>query len=348
MAVSYSNLDQNVQGMLSRGYPDIGQVTWLVDSDYRTAAQGWSRADRTGPLDLYEARKAGPGGAQYVFRTEDYSDDTVAIQAAIDSQIDFRGDALCFTPGAYSLAAALVVDVPDARWIGPYVSHPSLARASITATVAANIGVTAAADRMEVGFLQFIPATAQTMWDIAAVSGLHVHDTFYNTDGIAASTATVGFVLATTAEFAAFERNYIWVDAAQGPWVRAAGIMKGLTIRDFQIYAEAGTWATALDLAGVGAASVDIGPGTISGTGTAAVTTLVTIANKTVDDSNGFVHGVRCSTHGPAAGALTTLTTDVATMDLTECWLAVVADAAQPTFTSGAAISWESGVPYTG
>ena len=338
----------NSLSLVRPAYPDFGQIHYMVDSDYRTAAQGWSRSDRTGPLDLYEARKAGPGGAQYVFRTADYTSDAVALQAANDALIDFRGDTILFTPGAYSIATAQTIDVPDARWLGPPVSHPSIARASLTAAVAAAFAPTAAADRMEIGYLQLVPLTAETMFNFAAVVGLDVHDTFYNADGIVASTATIGFVLATASEFASFRNSYIWCDAAQGPWVQAAGILKGLTINDFQIFQEAGTWATAVDLAGVGAVSFNIGPGSISGTAAGVVTTLVTIANKTVDDSNGFVHGVRCSTHGPAAGSMVTLTTDVATADITDCWLAVVADAAQPTFTSGGNISWESGVPYTG
>jgi len=335
-------------GLIRAPEPDFGQIHYMVDSDYRTAAQGWSRADRTGPLDLYEARKSSAGSGQYVYRTADYSSDSVAIQAANDALVDFRGDLLFFTPGAYSVATALTVDVPDARWLGPKVSHPTLARARITAAVAAAIAPSAAADRMEIGYLQLVPLTAGTMFNAGALSGLHVHDVFLNSDGIAASTATIYFVLATTAEFASFDRLYIWNDAAQGPIIQTAGIMKGLSVRDFEIFAEAGTWATVFDLAGVGATSFNIGPGTISGTGAAATTTLVTIANKTVDDSNGFVHGIRSSTHGPGAGAMFTLTTDVATGDIADSWLAVVADAAQPTFTSGGNISWESGVPYTG
>ena len=59
---------------------DYGQVFYAVDSDYRTAAQGWSRPDRTGPLDLYEVRKAGRGGVQYVRRTGDSTSDAVAYR----------------------------------------------------------------------------------------------------------------------------------------------------------------------------------------------------------------------------------------------------------------------------
>ena len=335
-------------GLQRAAYPDFGQVHYMVDSDYRTAAQGWSRADRTGPLDLYEAKKAGRGGVQYVYRTGDYTSDAVALQAANDQLVDFRGDAIYFTPGAYSIATALVIDVPDARWLGSPVSHPTLARASLTAAVAAAFGPTAAADRMEIAYLQMVPLTAGTMWDFGAVAGLNMHDNFYNADGITANTATIFVVLATAAEFATFKNDYVWVDGAQGPWIRTAGIMKGLRVSDFQLFVEAGTWAVAINAAGVGATSVDVGPGNISGTGTAALTSLMTLAYKTVDDSNGHVHGIRASTHGPAAGSLVVPTTDVATIDLSDCWLSVVADQAQPTFTSGGNISWESGVPYTG
>mgnify|MGYP001609971925 CR=1 FL=1 len=210
--------------------PDFGQVHYMVDSDYRTAAQGWSRSDRTGPLDLYEARKAGPGGAQYVFRTGDYTSDSVALQAANDGLIDFRGDALIFTPGAYSLATAITVDVPDARWLGPPVSHPSVARASITAAVANALAIGAAADRMEFGYLEFIPLTAATMFDLAAVDKLHVHDCFHNADGIGASTGTIFWAPATSAQHLFFNRSYVWVDAAQGPWINCEGIAKGVIV----------------------------------------------------------------------------------------------------------------------
>ena len=246
------------------------------------------------------------------------------------------------------MATALVINVPDARWLGPKVAHPTLAATSLANVGALMYGATAAADRMELGYLQLIPVTAQTMFDFAAVAGFYGHDLFINMDGVAASTATIPFVFATTSEFVNFDRNYVWCDAGQGPWIQAAGILKGLVVSNFEIFQEAGTWVTAIDLAGVGATSVRVGPGYISGTAAGVVTTLVTLANKTVDDSNGFITGVRCSTHGPAAGALGTLTTDIATLDISDSWLAVVLDAAQPTFTSGGAISWESGVPYTG
>ena len=326
---------------------DFGEVHYMVDSDYRTIAQGWSRADRTGPLDLYLQRSNAQ--LQYVFRTADYASDALALQAAIDAQVDFRGDVLLFTPGAYSIATARTIDVPDARWLGPRCSAPEVARASLTnAAVASIFAIGAAADRMEIGFLELIPVTAQTMFSVAAIDKLHVHHIFVNMDGVAASTATIPFQIAASAQFMLFENTLVWCDAAQGPWINCAGALKGLTVKDFRLVQEAGTWAAVIDFEGTGAVSFDIGPGSISGTGGASITSLITAADKTQDTSHGYVHGIRASVVGPAAGSLAVATGLAAELSITDCWRAVDTDAAQPTFTSGGAISWESGVPYTG
>ena len=228
-------------GLQRAAYPDFGQVHYMVDSDYRTAAQGWSRADRTCPLDLFEAKKAGRGGVQYVYRTGDYTTDAVALQAGIDGMVDFRGDVLYFTPGAYSIATARTIDVPDARWLGPPVSSPRLSRASLTNAAVANVfAIGAAADRMEIAYLELLPVTGQTMFDVAAIDKLHVHDISYDSDGVAANVATIGFQVAASAEHMLFENLYIWNDAAQGPVINAAGAFKGLTVRNFEIYLEPG------------------------------------------------------------------------------------------------------------
>lgn len=325
---------------------DFGEVHYMVDSDYRTQAQGWSRADRTGPLDLY-LQRSGNALSSYVFRTADYSSDAVAIQAANDAMIDFRGDAILFTPGNYSVATALVIDVSDARWLGPKCSNPVNARSILTAAVANAFAPTAASDRFELGYLQLVPLTAATMWNCAAVTGFHCHDTFWNVDGIAVNIATLGFVFAATPEFVQFDRNYIWVDGAQGPWIQFSGAAKGVSIRDFTIFVEAGSWAAAIDFAGTGDVNWDVGPGYISGVGT-ALTSLITQANKTTNTTHGFVHGVRASTVGPAAASLAVASGAAAEIDIVDCWRALATDAVYQSWTSASAISWTSGVPYTG
>lgn len=330
MPIKIKNLSGSVQSLLQ---PDIGQVIYVVDSDYRTNVQGWSQADNTGPLDLYKERNPGK-----VFSTGDYTSDALCIQAAIDAMVDFRGDTLFFTPGAYSVATALTIDVPDARWVGPVVSHPVLARAKLTAAVAAAFAPTAAADRMEIAYLQHVPLTAETMWNFGAVSGLHMHNNFFNADGITANTATIFVKLATASEFCQFTNSYVWVDGAQGPWIESSGIIKGLSIKDFELYLEAGSWATAINMAGVGASDCNIGPGYVTGGGT-ALTALATIADKTKDTTHGMVHDITCSTVGPAATALIATTGADAELDMGNCWL-IRADATALAATTSAAIGY--------
>lgn len=330
MPIKRRNLSGELQSVLP---PDTGQTFYLVDSDYRTDVQGWSQADNTGPLDLYKERNPGR-----VFRTGDYSSDAVCIQAAIDAMVDFRGDTLYFTPGAYSVATALAINVPDARWLGPAVSHPCTARVSLTAAIAAAFAPTAAADRMEIANFEMIPLTAATMWNFGAIRGLHMHHNFYNADGIAANTATIFVVLATTAEFCQFTDSYVWVDGAQGNWIESSGIIKGLTIKDFELYVEAGSWASAINMDGVGASDCNIGPGYVTGGGT-ALTALVTIADKTKDTTHGMVHDIVCSTVGPAATALITTTGADAELDMGNCWL-IRADATALAATTSAAIAY--------
>jgi hypothetical protein len=192
---------------------------------------------------------------------------------------------------------------------------------------------------MEFGYLELIPLTAGTMFNVGAVDKLYVHDCFHNADGIAASTSTIFWVLATATQYAAFDRNLVWVDAAQGPWIRAAGIIKGLSVRDFELYIEAGTWAVAIDLAGVGAANFNVGPGIITGGGT-ALTSLGTQADKTVNTTHGFIHDVHASTVGPAATALWVATT-AAEADIARCRRGVATDTAAAATTTG-------DVAYTG
>jgi hypothetical protein len=130
----------------------------------------------------------------------------------------------------------------------------------------------------------------------------------------------------------------VWVDDAQGPWINPAGIMKGLSIKDFELYVEAGTWASAINLDGVGAVSCEIGPGIVTGGGT-ALTTLVTIADKTSNTTHGMVHDIVCSTVGPAANNLVVTTGADGELDMGNCWL-IRADATALAATTSAAIGY--------
>ena len=322
MPVGLMNLSGPVQGLLNRGYPDIGQTFYLVDSNYRTAAQGWSKSDGTGPLELYDERNPG-----YVFRTGDYTRDGVCIQAAIDAMVDFRGDTLYYTPGAYSIATtALAVNVPDARWVGSPVSCPMSARATITAAVAAAIGMTGASDRMEFAFLKFIPMTAQSMFAIAdGAEGLHFHNFYYDVTGIATNVATQMVLAAGTMDNSAFTDFVFRTDAAQGPMIELDGLVRSLLIARFQHFHQVGTLAVSLlQVDDAGTTGVTIGPGHGQIGGTGGVTYLFQHTDMTSNATNITVKGFTGSVGYCAAATLCDAAGAAAEADYTLNYIATV------------------------
>jgi hypothetical protein len=189
---------------------DPAQVHYLVDSDFRTVAQGWARPDQTGPLDLYGQRNPG-----YVYRTGEYSRDQLAIQAGIDALVDFRGDVLFSTPGTYTIGTtALALDANGMRWLGPDVRNPRRAAVTITDAIGDN---SISVDDVEIGNLRLVPLTAQNFFTNATgADGGYIHHVHYDSTGVAASTATEFFLtIATTADWLV-EQCVFEVDAAQG------------------------------------------------------------------------------------------------------------------------------------
>jgi len=147
-------------------HPDIGEVFYAVDTNYRTAAQGWSRADRTGPLDLWAEKMPGRvfygAGGGLLAPSSNYATDAAALQAAIDAMVDFRGDTLFMTPGNYSLATALNLNVSGMRWKGKMFPNPRRAAVTITDAIGDH-SFAAAGDDMEIAFMRFVPLTAQNV-----------------------------------------------------------------------------------------------------------------------------------------------------------------------------------------
>lgn len=196
---------------------DIGRTLYVVDSDFRTAAQLWSNSDRNGPLDLFAQRNSNqvfytPGGTT----TASGGTDAAAIQAAIDAAVDFRGDKIMYTPGSYSVGVALSLNVPNLRVLGPKSGHAKHARATVTATIASAYSLTAAADDMEIGHHRVIPLTAAKFMDVTAgADRAYLHHLWYDATGVAASTSTE-FCNAAAANDWLIEQCTFYVDAAQG------------------------------------------------------------------------------------------------------------------------------------
>ena len=321
MPIGFRNLSGDLQAAVGSIYPDIGQIYYLVDSNYRTAVQGWSRADHTGPFDLWAERNPG-----YVFRTGDYATDAAAIQAAVDEMVDYRGDTLYWTPGAYAPAAVITQNVHDSRWVGSPVSHPVSARATVTAGIAACINV-AAINRFEMAFMVWMPLTASHIFAVdTAAAYLHFHDFKYSTIGIAANVATQFMLAAGTMNNSVFERFYLLTDAGQGPMFELDGTVTGLTIRDFQHLHTVGTLAISLlDVDGVGATCIQVGPGKGQIGGAAGVvTTLIDIADMTNASTNISLFDFEGSVGYATTTTIVTSAGAVNEIDICNSWIATV------------------------
>jgi len=267
----------------------FGETTYIVDSDYRTGAQGWFRPDGTGPVNLFNARNPGQ-----VFNTVDFLTDAVALQEANDALIDYRGDVLYFTPCNLSLAAAVTPDVPYARWLGqayksPRFGAPKPVRNTTITAAITNALTVGAAEGMELGYIRFVPITAdESVLFSTANAGIYWHDFLVDYRGVATSAATA--FSSTTAALTDYQfDHFTWLsDAPQGPMFDvSASCLHGEYSNFRHSHAETGgTYATSLlDIAAGGAGSdgITVGPGfgQIGAVGATDVTLLVTAADMT-------------------------------------------------------------------
>ena len=208
--------------------PDIGQTFYMIDSNFRTGAQGWSRADGTGVLDLWAARN--PGQVFYTPETGNqgttYASQALALQAAVDAMVDFRGDILYFTPGNYNIAAAVTVNVPYARWLGQeyrspqFGCSPCVRNATITCgiTNALTSSVANSVDGWELGYLRFVPITADESTLISAAQvNVYWHDFMVDYHGVTEDAATTFQLWSAAVNFSQWENFTSLVDEAMGP-----------------------------------------------------------------------------------------------------------------------------------
>jgi len=312
---------------------DFGETFYLVDSDFVTAGSGWSTADGTGPLDLYNERNPGrvfytPGAGT----TPSGTTDAAALQAAQDAMVSFRGDILYFTPGTYTPATAIVMNKSDARWMGSKRKRGQ--SASLVAGVDLCFGPTAAADNVELAHLRFVPLTAGIMFAraTAGADSWWLHDFTYDARGITASTGTIfikdtGACLATTLDDFVMRTN-----TAIGPLYQVAASSIGGAITNFLHFHTANTLVTSLYetiSGGAGATGVVIGPGHVQIGGGGIVTNLGAQIDMTAAGTNATLRNITTS----VAGATTALGWEAATGlagegDIVNSWVATVAGGA--------------------
>ncbi len=180
---------------------DIARTFYVVDTDFRTFAQ------RNVGSVFYT-----PGGTT----TASGGTDAAAIQAAVNACVDYRGDKVMYTPGAYEIGTALSLDVPNLRLMGPKRGHPKANVVNVTATVASAYSLTAAALNVEIAHHRIVPLTAAKFMDVTAAANRgHLHHLWYDATGVAASTSTE-FCNAAACNDWLVEDCSFYVDAAQG------------------------------------------------------------------------------------------------------------------------------------
>jgi len=309
--------------------PDIGQYFYMVDSNYRTAAQGWSRPDGTGPLDLWNARQPANSNETRVFYTPEagnqgttYATQAAAVSAAVDAMIDFRGDTLYWTPGDYNIATAVNMNVPYARWLGReyktprYGCSPCVRNTTITCGVTNALTMSTAngADGFEIGYIRFVPITAdESVLISAAQNNLYWHDFMVDFHGVTenAATAFCNITADGAGNFSIFDQFTWLVDEAQGPMFDLGGDVRQVVWSNFlNLIDEIGAAhvTSLLDIATAGDASdaLLIGPGLImcgAGTASTTFTQLVEAVAMTGTISIGL-YGIVTPGNSPASTAI--------------------------------------------
>ena len=195
---------------------DFGETFYVVDQDFRTQAQGWTKADGTGPLDLHAQRNPGrvfyTGGVNVSGHS---ASDAAAIQAAIDAAVDFRSDKVLFTPGSYTPATVVTVDCAGIRLQG--VPVRAARRAAVTLTDGIGKALTVSADDVELAHMKMVLITADEIISIAdGADGGYIHHVFYDTTGVTANTGTEFVNAAATTKDWLVEDCYFLVSGLQG------------------------------------------------------------------------------------------------------------------------------------
>lgn len=321
----------NLKDLAARRQDDFGETFYVVDSDFRTAAQSWTTVDATGPLDLWQQRNPGR-----VFYTSggpitSLATDAAAVQAAVDAAVDFRGDVIRFLPGSLSLGAIVTVDVPDLRILGPVRSHRSHIGITLTDTIGSHV-ISAAADRVEIGWLRFVPKTAVPFWAPATLcDNLYMHDFIFDQRTVTASIVNQFVVASGTFKNHVFERFTGFTDGAQAP-ILAYTVAQNLEIYDFVLWhGHLTTGATlAVALLFITGASLGIaiekGRCNLSGLASNAVTNLVSAFESGGDIQELSVRDLRASIGFCAASGLVNLASsaEAAEIGLAAAYLDVV------------------------
>ena len=228
-------------------------------------------------------------------RGEDPDKALRTVDRAVALATDAYDDAIILLPGAHTTTASLALaksrltvmglqGASDANRFGLKTSLTTSATDEIANITAANV---------ELAYLRLIGITQKAAVDFsAAATGLYINDCALDMYTPAVNTATQGIAATGAADGVYLQRVKALSDGAQGAAV-VLGACTNFCLEDSDFENNAGTWAAAVTVAGVGAKSGRIRRNTFYCSGT-AMTAGISGADLTA--ANGiFIHDNRAS-----------------------------------------------------
>jgi hypothetical protein len=284
-----------------------GSIFWVAPAaSYTVEGRTYSASDDNDGLSPERA-----------FRTIDY---------AVGKCTASVGDVIVLLPGAHTTTGVITVDVAGITITGMpgavgsqtarMPEHGARVRTSVTQATAATDVFSVTATDVEICNLHLIPvASAAAISASNAADRLYVHDcTFNMTTAEATNTFGISFPLGTgttTANDDSLIRNCYWyVSGNQGPAIRAAGTLIGLSVESSTFYLSGTTaWDDAVEITLAGSLGnsfrdcdfITQGSGTV-------MTDCIDVTGSTTD---GGTHAYRCFFAAGSDGFEATATADV-------------------------------------
>lgn len=204
------------------------------------------------------------------------------INLAYAAAVDGRGDTIVLLPGTHTPTASIALSknnlsiVGAESWCGRKVRKPTSIIVAPAGDEAFNItGANAYFDGLTV-----VPVTTKAFADFTgAADGLTIKNCFIDLFTPAVNTGTIGFSGSAGIDNFLFEGNLAWSDGAQGPAVALTGLNNAAKFFKNHYHVDAGTWASAVNLADPDGITIEEELATCGGT---AMTACFTASGTTV------------------------------------------------------------------
>jgi len=191
------------------------------------------------------------------------------INLAYADCVDGRGDAIVCLPGTHTPTASVALAKSGVSlwgaeaWVGRTVRKPS----SIIVNPAGDEAFNITGADVSFNGLTCVPVTTEEFATFTgAADGLTIDGCYIDLATPAVNIGTSGFVGSAAIDNFLFQNNVAWSDGAQGPAVTLTGANLNGLFRLNHYHVDAGTWASAVNLADIDGLIVDRDLATCGGT----------------------------------------------------------------------------------